>query len=230
MKALKIISAGAVKSGVAQLAAAYSAEHGTPVSVQFATAPELLNRLDSGEVFDVLVAPPSVMDKAAEAGRIVETSRVFIGRSRMGVVVHVECPITQVPDGDAFKQMLAGASMLVHNTASSGIYAARMLGDMGLSHELGSRRVIVNTGAAVMECVAEHPPDAIGLAQISEVRVLIDKGLPVRLAGPLPDAVQNITRYEAAAIVHDEHAAAASLAAFLATPDARRVFAASGID
>jgi molybdate transport system substrate-binding protein len=230
MNALKILSAGAVKRGVAQLAAAYSAERKVPVSVEFATAPELRQRMTNNAAADVLVAPPAVMDEVATAVGIVEGSRVFIGRSRMGVVVHSQSSVTQVPDGAAFRRMLADASMLVHNTASSGIYAAKMLSDMGLTRELGSRRVVVNTGAAVMEHVAQHPPDAIGLAQISEIRVLIDKGLPVRMAGPLPDAVQNITRYEAAAIVRDKYEAAVALAAFLATPEARRVFAASGID
>lgn len=230
MRALMILSAGAVKRGVAQLAAAFTAERGVPVNVAFATAPELRTRLAAGEAVDVLVAPPSVMEAVAAVGRVAQDSRVFIGRSRMGVVVHKQSPIAGVSDLDAFKQMLADATMLVHNTASSGIYAAKLLSELGLTAELDSRIVIVNTGAAVMERVAENPPGAIGLAQISEIRVLIEKGLPVRLAGPLPAAIQNVTSYEAAAIAPDHHASAVALAAFFATSDARRVFAATGID
>lgn len=230
MSGLKVLSAGAVKRGVAQLSAAYAAARGVPVEVEFATAPELRRRMAGGEAPDVLVAPPSVMEDVARAGRVVQDSRHFIGRSRMGVVVHRESAITEIADVETFRQMLSSASAVVHNTASSGIYAAKLLSDLGLTAALGSRLVVVGSGAAVMEHVAAHPPAAIGLAQIPEIRVLIDKGLPVRLAGLLPDAIQNVTSYEAAAIAGGDTGSAAALAAFMATPEAKRVFAASGID
>ena len=119
----------------------------------------------------------------------------------------------------------------MHNKASSGIYTAKLLEKLGLAATLGSRVVVVDTGAAIMHYVAEHPPGAIGLAQISEVRVLIDKGLPIRLAAPLPDAVQNVTSYEVAAVAgRAEESAARALANFMATPAAKTVFAATGID
>ncbi|MGZ5151313.1 MAG: hypothetical protein ACXWI6_14775 [Burkholderiales bacterium] len=54
-----------------------------------------------------------------------------------------------------------------------------------------------------------------------EIRVLIEKGLPIRFAGPLPDAVQNVTSYDAAAVALRPHIATArALANYLATPDA----------
>lgn len=229
MKALKVLSAGAVKRGVAQRAAAFTAAQGTPVEVEFATAPELRKRMAAGATADVLVAPPSVMDEVEKAGALAPGSRHFIGRSRMGVVVHAQSPIMAVGDVESFRQMLSAASAVVHNSASSGIYAARLLNELGLSATLGSRVVVVDSGAAVMEHVAENPPASIGLAQISEIRVLIEKGLPIRMAGPLPDAVQNVTTYEAAALARGAPESPA-LAAFMATPEAQRVFAASGID
>lgn len=231
MTELKILSAGAVKRGVAQMADAFSREQGRPVTVEFATAPELRKRVAAGERPDVLVAPPGVMDELAKAGTIVGESRRFIGRSRVGIVVHATSPIKDVPDVDAFTQALVAATAVVHNNASSGIYCAKLLENMGLTATLGSRVVVVEGGAAIMHYVADHPPGAIGLAQISEIRVLMDKGLPIRLAGPLPDAVQNITSYEAAAVAgRAEESAAKALANFMATPEAKTVFAATGID
>jgi molybdate transport system substrate-binding protein len=231
MADLRILSAGAVKRGVAQTAEAFAREHGHRVKIDFATAPELSARIEAGAQADVIIAPPAVMDAFIRMGRVIADSRRFVGRSRMGVVVHHRSPVTAVPDVQSLERVLSEAAVVVHNKASSGIYAAKLIEKLGLAQRLVSRIVVVGTGSAVMEYVAEHPPATVGLAQISEIRVLIDKGLPIRLAGPLPDAVQNVTSYEAAAVAgQGDVATARALASYLTTPDARAVFVSTGID
>lgn len=228
--ALKVLSAGAVKRGVAQVAKEFERESGSKVTVEFSTAPEIQRRVAAGETADVIVAPPAVMDEIAKQGKIVADSRGFVGRSRMGVVVHAKAPAPALGDTAAFKRALLGASAVVHNKASSGIYAAKLLEKLGLREALGSRIVIVDTGSAIMEHVAAHPPSAIGLAQMSEVMVMIDKGCAVKLAAPLPDEIQNVTRYDAAATSASKAPdAARKLAANLSSDAAKKVFAATGI-
>ena len=227
---LKVLSAGAVKRGVAQVAKEFERESGSKVMVEFSTAPEIRQRVAAGETADVIVAPPAVMDEIAKQGRIVADSRGFVGRSRMGVVVHAQAPASALGDTASFKRALLGASAVVHNKASSGIYAAKLLEQLGLKAALGSKVVVVETGAEIMEYVAAHPPSAIGLAQISEVMVMIDKGCAVRLAAPLPDEIQNVTSYEAAATRFSTAPdAARKLAASLSSAAARKIFAATGI-
>jgi ABC-type molybdate transport system substrate-binding protein len=61
--------------------------------------------------------------------------------------------------------------------------------------------------------------------------VMIDKGCAVRLAAPLPDEIQNMTRYDAAAASSSKAPAAARrLAESLTSESARKIFAATGID
>lgn len=231
MTELKVLSAGAVKKGVVQLAESFARENDCKVDVEFATAPGLRARIMGGEAPDMIVAPPSVMDDFEKAGRVLADTRLFLGRSRMGVVVHTGSPISEVPDVAAFKRILLDASSIVINKASSGIYAAKLLEQLCPAPALGSRVVVVvDTGAAVMEYVAAHGPAVVGLAQISEIHVLIAKGLPVRLAAPLPDAVQNVTRYEAAPHARAASPKAAELAKYMGTPEAKKIFAATGID
>lgn len=227
---LKVLSAGAVKRGVAKIAADFERQSGNKVAVEFATAPEIRRRVAAGEAADVVVAPPAAMDEFQKLGRIVADSRGFVGRSRMGVVVHAEAPVPALGDTAAFKRALAGASTVVHNKASSGIYAAKLLEKLGLKEALGSKVVVVETGSAIMEYVAAHPPSAIGLAQISEIMVMIDKGCAVKLAAPLPDEIQNVTSYEAAATRASQAGdAARGLAASLVSESARKIFATTGI-
>ena len=227
---LKVLSAGAVKRGVAQIAAAFERTTGTRVTVDFATGPEVRKRVAAGETADVIVAPPAIMDELAKQGILVAESRAFVGRSRMGVVIHAGAPAPDLGDTAALKKLLLGATAVVYNRASSGLYAAKLMEKLGLVQALGSRIAVVDSGAAVMEYVAEHPPAALGLAQISEIMVLIERGCAVKLAAPLPDEIQNVTSYDAAATVSSAaQDAARVLARALTSQDAKLVFARAGI-
>ena len=227
---LKVLSAGAVKSGVSEVAKAFERQTGTKVTIEFNTAPELRQRMAAGDAADVVVAPPAAMEEFQKQGRIVAGTRGFVGRSRMGVVVHADAPAPDVSSAAAFTTALAAATAVVHNTASSGIYSAKLLEKLGLKEKLGARIEVVNTGSAVMKTVETRGPGAVGLAQISEVMVMIDKGCRVKLAAPLPAEIQNETSYEAAATSSSAAPdAAKQLAASLASEAAKKIFAATGI-
>lgn len=227
---LRVLSAGAVKSGVTQVAKEFERASGTKVSIEFNTAPELRKKVAAGEAADVVVAPPAAMDEFQKLGKIAPGSRGFVGRSRMGVVVHADAPAPDLSSAAAFRKALAGASAVIHNKASSGIYSAKLLEKLGLDQELGGRIAVVETGGMVMKTVEERGPGAVGLAQISEVMVMIAKGCRVKLAAPLPAEVQNETSYEAAATSSSQAPdAAKQLAASLASDAAKKIFAATGI-
>ena len=227
---LKVLSAGAVKSGVAQVAKEFERATGTRVTIEFNTAPELRQRIAAGDAADVVVAPPVAMEEFQKLGKIVAESRGFVGRSRMGVVVHANAPAPDVSTTAAFRKTLAAASAVVYNKASSGIYSAKLMEKLGLDKELGAKIVVVDTGSAIMKTVVERGPGAVGLAQISEVMVMIDKGCAVRLAAPLPDDIQNVTSYEAAAIAGSKlPEASRALARQLTSDAAKKVFATTGI-
>lgn len=228
---LKVLSAGAVKDGVAQLTAAFERTTGTRIALDFAPANVLRDRVAAGETADVVIMPQAMLDELSKQGKIVVASHALLGRSRMGVAVHVQAPLQDIADTAGFKQLVLGASAVVHNQASSGMYAAKLLEQLGLAKTLGARIVVVPSGAAVMEYVAAHPPAAVGLAQISEIMVLIAKGCPVRLAAPLPDEIQNLTTYFATATAQGAaRQAACALVEVLTAPAAKVVFAATGID
>lgn len=229
VRALKVLSAGAVKRGVAKVAADFERSSGARVTIEFVTGPEVRKRIEAGDVADVIVAPPAVMDEFEKAGKIAADSRGFVGRSRMGVVIHASASKPNLSNTDAFKKVMLGASAVVHNRASSGLYAAKLLERLSLTKPLGRKVVVVDSGSAVMQYVADHPTAAVGLAQISELMVMIDKGCPVQLAAPLPDAVQNFTSYDAAAMANAPEAARA-LAKALASDAAKKIFAATGIN
>ena len=227
MNTLKVISAGAVKRGVTRVAAAFENDSGHKVEIEFTPVPEVRRRMAAGETADLVVASPGVLDELAALGRIDAASRGFLGRSRVGVVIHTDAPQPTLADTAAVKTLLLGASHVVRNEGSSGVYAEKLFGKLGLA-AAGANIVVVKTGSDIMRYVADHPSRAVGLAQISELMVMIDKGCAVRLAAPLPDEIQNMTHYDAAAIT-GAPAAAAELARRLVSAEAKKIFAETGI-
>jgi len=229
MATIKVLSAGAVKRGVSRIASEFERDTGNRVTVEFTPVPELRKRIAAGEAADVVVATPAAMDDFAKQGKIAADSRGYVGRSRMGVVIHADAPVPEIRDTAGFSKALLGATAVVYNEASSGLYAAKLMEKLGLKAALGSKIVIVQGGAAIMEYVAAHP-GAAGLAQISELMVLIDKGCAVKLAAPLPDEIQHMTSYDAAATASSAAAdAARELARALTSTAAKAVFAKTGI-
>jgi molybdate transport system substrate-binding protein len=106
MSELKVLSAGAVKSGVSQVAKEFERATGAKVSIEFNTAPELRKRMAAGDAADVVVAPPAAMEEFQKQGRIVAGSRGFVGRSRMGVVVHADAPAPVVSTQSPLRKRL----------------------------------------------------------------------------------------------------------------------------
>ena len=229
---LKVLSAGVVKGGVAHIAAEHARATNSKVDVEFTQVPKLRQRVATGEAVDVLVATAGAMDAFAKDGKIDPATRALLGRSRVGVVVHQDAPLPDVSNTEAFKHALLAASAVVYNDASSGIYVATLLEKLGIKAqlELGGKIVVVSSGAAIISTVAERE-GAIGAGQISEIMGMIAKGVTAKFAGPLPDDIQNVSTYHVAvATASSAPGAAAALVRALTSDDAKKFFAATGID
>jgi len=231
MTTLKILGAGPVKRGVSRLAAEFEKRLGHRVSVEFVGAPSVSERVLAGEAVDVAVVPQSAMDEFEKQGKIVAGSRALMGRSRMGIVVRKGAPLPDISSAEAFKQAILDAEEIVCNVASSGVYMVKLLEKLGIGDATRNSLVKLPDTVKVMEHVASSPARAIGVGQLAEISELADKGLAIALVAPLPDAIQNVTAYSAAVTAASrEQEAARALARFLAAPEAKAVFAATGID
>ena len=69
-----VLSAGAVEPGLRAAAAAFQKATGQGVTVTFSTSPQVRTRLTAGESFDVVIAPPDVLDEFVKAGRLSQTT------------------------------------------------------------------------------------------------------------------------------------------------------------
>lgn len=232
MATLQVLSAGAVKEGVARLAGEFQRQTGSEVKIEFATAPKVRERVLAGEAVDVVIATPAAMDEFEKQGKIVAESRATIGRSRVAVVVRKGVAPPDIASAAAFKQALLGADALVSNQASSGIYVEKLLEKLGIAAQIQPKMVRLANGAAVMRRIAEGTARCeLGVGQLSEILNQINKGTAVTLAGTLPDEIQSYTTYIAAmAAGSAARESARALIRQLTGPAARSAFAATGID
>lgn len=231
MTTLKILGAGPVKRGVSRLAADFEKSSGHKVSVEFAGAPGVRERVLAGEAVDVAVVPQSAMEEFEKQGKVVAGTSALMGRSRMGIVVRKGAVVPDISDAEAFKRAMTGAEAIVCNVASSGVYMVKLLEKLGIGDATKDRILKLPDTVKVMEHVAGSPARAIGVGQLAEISELVDKGLAIALVAPLPDAIQNVTAYHAGVTAASgEQEAARALARYLAAPGAKAVFAATGID
>lgn len=231
MTTLKILGAGPVKRGVTRLAAEFEKRSGHRVIVEFIGAPGVSERVLAGEEVDVAVVPQAAMDEFEKKGRILAASRALMGRSRMGIVVRKGAALPDISSTDAFKQAMLDAEAIVCNVASSGIYMVKLLEKLGIGDATRERVLKLPDAVKVMEHVARSLKRAFGVGQLAEISELVDKGVAIALVAPLPDAIQNVTAYSAAVTAASrEQEAARALARFLGAPEAKAVFAATGID
>lgn len=229
MAQLKVLGAGPVKRGITQLAAQFEKNSGHSVAVEFAGAPSVRDRVLAGEAVDIAVVPQSAMEEFVTQARVVAATRMTVGRSRMGLAVRKGAAAPDLGSVDAFKRAVAAADAVVVNVASSGNYIVKLLEKLGLATP--GKTVTQGDTVKVMDHVAVSPQNLLGAGQLPEIRELVDKGVAIALAGPLPDELQSITGYDAAVTAAtDNAAAAAAFTAFLATAEARAAMAATGID
>ncbi len=227
---IRILSAGAPKTGVRKCAEAFTENTGQPFEIEFATAPVLRERVGSGAAnADIIIAPVAAMEAFVAAGQVLSESVSAIGSVTAGVVVRNGAPEPDLTSVEAFKQDLIAADGLVYNLASSGQYIVKMIEGLGIADEVAAKTVRVASGGAVMEHLADGPvANVIGFGQITEIRLHEDLG--VHLAGPLPEAIGKVTTY-AVGLLTDAASpdAARPLVDFMASADGKQVFVATGV-
>ena len=223
---IKVLSAGAIEPGLKAVASAFRKSTGHEVRLTFNTAPQIQKRVAEGEVNDVVIAPPAVLDQLSNK---LGQERTAIGRVGMGVAVRPGAPVPDISSAEALKKSVLDADSLVFNRASTGLYFENLLKKMGVYDQVEKKTTRYADGAAVMEHVLKGKGREIGFAPITEILLHRDHG--ARLVGPLPAEVQNYTGYTAGVMVGAPAASAAQeFVRYLATPAAKATFVAAGIE
>ena len=222
---IDVLSGAAVEPGLLEAVGIFRKRTGRNVRIAFATTPEMRRLVGEGIAPDVMIAPPAALDEFAKSGRVDAAARVLLGRVGVGVVIRDGAPKPDVSTTDALKRAVLDADSVIYNRASSGLYVESLLQRLGLAPhiEAKTKRYI---GTDMIEPLINGQGNEIGFMPV--VQILNWRGRGLQLAGPLPADIQHHTTYAAAPAPASEGGLA--FVRFLATPDAKDMFARAGVE
>ena len=224
---IRVLSAGAIEPGLKAAAAAFDSQTGHVTTITFNTAPELRKRMQGNPAFDVVIAPPALINEFAAAGQL-DAARADVGRVGMGVALREGAPAPDISTAEALKRSVIEADSLVFNRASTGLYLEGLLKKMDVYSQVEGKTTRYPDGASVMEHVIKGSGREIGFGAMTEILLYRGKGL--MLVGPVPAEVQNYTAYTAAPLASGrQQALARQFVVFLSGPVGKPLFVAAGV-
>jgi molybdate transport system substrate-binding protein len=186
---LKVFASRAVWTVLQEIGPDFEREAGLKLTLTTGLSSEFLPRINAGEPFDVVAAPPPVLDGLVRSGKVVGSSKVNLVRSAVGVVVRAGAPKPDVSSVEAFKQTLLNAKSITH-LPTPGV--PQLLERLGLKEVLASKITVPKTEISA-ELVAKGE---IELAILVVTQAFTTPG--VVLAGPLPSEIQTPSVFGAA--------------------------------
>jgi len=226
---VKVLSGGAVESGLAAAAEAYRKETGGDVKIEYATAPTIRQKIMAGEAADVVIAPPAVTDELSKAGKLDANSSVPLGRVGVGVAVRNGVPKPDISNTEAIKRAVLDAESVVFNRASAGLYMEKLFERLGVAEQVKAKETRYPDTNAVIAHVLKGKGKEITFAPITELLLYKDKGLDY--VGPLPADIQNYTSYVAmASRAPANREGAAALLKYFGTAGSKKIFVERGIE
>jgi len=225
---IKVLSAGAVRAIVTELAQAFEKETGHKVSLAFGTVGATRQRLAT-EPADVVIMSDVAIDESIKQNHLVPGSRTDIARTGMGVGVRDGAPKPDISSSEALKRALLAAKSVTYvdpaQGATSGIYFASLLQTFGIADAMKAKTTLVPGG---------YPAELVAKGEVEMVVHQISEIVPVKgvtLVGPLPKDVQKVTIYSAGIPTKATSPdAARAFVAFLTSPSMKAKFAAAGLD
>src|SRR5262249_34598158 len=101
---LKVWTSRAIATVLEDVGPQFERESGNKLTVVTGFSPEFVKRINAGEQFDILTAPPAVLDNMIKAGKLEADTRTPLVTSDVGVEVRAGAPKPDISTVAAFKQ------------------------------------------------------------------------------------------------------------------------------
>jgi molybdate transport system substrate-binding protein len=191
---IKVLSAGALRSLLQDLAPDFEKNSGNRLHLEFATAASVEERVAAGEGLDVAMLTEPRIKKLGSDGKIARDSIALIGRAKIGLAVRKGVPRPDISSVDAFRRTLLAAKTIGYTDpasgGTSGIHMAKLFDQLGIAGEIKSKlRPIAGS--------AGHPPSvggavSVGVAEIGLQPISEMLGIPdIDIVGPIPAELQS---------------------------------------
>ena len=213
---LRGISSMATRQVLADLAIAWQAAGGQPVTIESVGGVDAAQRVQAGEALDVVLLASDAIDKLIASGHAMAQSKVDWDRSSTAVAVPTGASLPDIGSEAALQTAVLAAPSIGYSTGPSGTALLALFQRWGIAEQLQPRLVQARPGVPVGQLVAQGEA-ALGFQQLSEL--LHVPGITV--LGTLPPAVAIDTVFSAAVLTSSTaQSAARDFLAFLASEQA----------
>ncbi len=226
---IKVMASVALKSTLDDLAAKFESKGGGKVTMIYGLAAQLKQRVATGEADDVAILIRPMMEDLLKQGKLTADSLANVGGTPVAIAIRKGAPKPDIGTVDALKHTLIAAKSISYadpaKGGASGVYFAKVVGQLGLTDELKAKTILV-PGAEAPELVAKGEAE-LGVAQGSEIVSVAG----AEMLGPLPGNLGSVTLFTAGiATASKGPETAKAFIKFITGPDAALVLKAKGFN
>jgi molybdate transport system substrate-binding protein len=223
---IKVLGSAGVRGPFNELGRQFEAASGHKLNTEYEVTAVLKRKIDAGEMFDVAILNPELIDELIRLGKIAADSRADVGRTGLAVAVRKGAPKPDVSSAEAFKRTMLNARSVAHSKEGlSGVGFLAALARLGIVEQMRPKLRAYDTDGSV-------PAVARGEAELVVIAIGSVLAAPaVELVGMLPAEVQTYVYFTAGAgATTKEPQAAGSLIQFVTSPAAAPVMRAKGLE
>ena len=226
---IRVLQSGAFKAAMADIKPLFEQASGHKLVLDADTSGRIAQRIGKGEVSDFIVSTNAGVDDLIKQGKVLADSKAPVARAGVGVVVRKGAPKPDISTPEKFKQALLDARSVAYTSPASGgqsgVYFAKLLTQLGITDEI-NKKAKFGDGGPVALIVARGDAE-LGMQPIPELLSHPEADF----VGPLPAALQSYNELTAGIPADGkEPEAARALIKFLATPAARAIMKAKGLE
>lgn len=215
----------ATRQLLAELFALHEQRSGQPVTLEAVGGVDVAQRVQAGEIFDVVILASNAIDKLMASGHLLP-GRVDLVNSGVAVAVRQGSALPDLSSPESFKAAVLAAPSLGYSTGPSGTALLELFKRWGIFETLEPRLVQARPGVPVGSLVAQGEV-ALGVQQLSELIHVPG----IAIAGPLPPEIQINTVFSAGVARTSTRAdAVRTLLDFLASPETLAAKQRQGMD
>lgn len=177
---LKVFASRAIWTVLVEIGPEFEKTTRHKLNVVTGLSSEFVRRINAGEAFDVIAAPPSALDGLIKSGKVSAHSKSHLARSGYGVAMRAGAQKSDIGTVEAFKRTLLNAKSITYLPVPG---VPQLIERLGLKDAIASKVTIPNSDIS-SELVAKGE---IELAIVAITQMFTTPG--VELVGPLPPEI-----------------------------------------